>query len=153
VILVPGNGNGTFRTPVQLATGASPFAMAVGQFDGHNLPEVAVLGTSTISVLLNDSGGAGLVGASPLAAIAAAASGTHGSLTNTVSAILDTSPTTASGNRIDDQTRTLPPSLDNAAIDQVFAAVAKADQQLWLAYHSLRMHKTMANANGDDFSG
>jgi hypothetical protein len=27
----------------------------VGQFDGHKLPEVAVLGTTTISVLLNDS--------------------------------------------------------------------------------------------------
>jgi hypothetical protein len=58
VTLLPGNGNGTFRAPVQLATGTSPFAMAVGHFDSHNLPEVAVLGTTTISVLLNDSGGA-----------------------------------------------------------------------------------------------
>jgi hypothetical protein len=55
VTLLPGNGDGTFRAPVQLATGTSPFAMAVGQFDGHKLPEVAVLGNSTISVLLNDS--------------------------------------------------------------------------------------------------
>jgi hypothetical protein len=36
--------------------------MAVGNFDTHNLPEVAVLGAAqTISVLLNDSGGALLV--------------------------------------------------------------------------------------------
>jgi hypothetical protein len=62
VNLLAGNGNGTFQAPVQLATGATPIAMAVGQFDGHNLPEVAVLGAAeTITVLLNDSGGAGLV--------------------------------------------------------------------------------------------
>jgi hypothetical protein len=61
VTLLPGNGDGTFRAPVQLATGKTPFAMAVGHFDGHNLPEVAVLGTSTISVLLNDSGVTALV--------------------------------------------------------------------------------------------
>jgi hypothetical protein len=43
--------------------------MAVGNFDGHNLPEVAVLGAAeTISVLLNDSGG-------PAPALAASASG------------------------------------------------------------------------------
>jgi hypothetical protein len=29
--------------------------MSVAHFDGHNLPEVAVLGTTTISVLLNDN--------------------------------------------------------------------------------------------------
>jgi hypothetical protein len=56
VNLLPGNGNGTFGAPVQFATGSVPFAMSVGQFDGHNLPEVAVLNNSTISVLLNDSG-------------------------------------------------------------------------------------------------
>jgi hypothetical protein len=63
VTLLPGNGDGTFRAPVQFATGASPFAIAVGQFDGHNRPEVAVLGTSTISVLLNDSSSSTPVGA------------------------------------------------------------------------------------------
>ena len=56
VNLLAGNGNGTFRAPVQFATGATPIVMAVGQFDSHKLPEVAVLGTAeTISVLLNDS--------------------------------------------------------------------------------------------------
>jgi hypothetical protein len=30
--------------------------MSVAQFDGHKLPEIAVLGTATISLLLNDSG-------------------------------------------------------------------------------------------------
>jgi hypothetical protein len=59
VTLLPGNGDGTFRAPIQLATGKTPFAMAVGNFDTHNLPEVAVLGAAqTITVLLNDSGGA-----------------------------------------------------------------------------------------------
>jgi hypothetical protein len=38
--------------------------MAVGNFDGHNLPEVAVLGTATITVLLNDGGAAPAVAAS-----------------------------------------------------------------------------------------
>jgi hypothetical protein len=62
VTLLPGNGDGTFRAPIQLATGKTPFAMAVGNFDTHNLPEVAVLGAAdTISVLLNDSGVTALV--------------------------------------------------------------------------------------------
>jgi len=70
VNLLAGNGNGTFQAPVQLATGATPIVMAVGNFDGHNLPEVAVLGAAeTISVLLNDSGGAA-------PAVAASANGT-----------------------------------------------------------------------------
>jgi hypothetical protein len=56
VTLLPGNGAGRFGAPVQFATGSVPFAMSVGQFDGHNLPEVAVLNNSTISVMLNDSG-------------------------------------------------------------------------------------------------
>jgi hypothetical protein len=42
--------------------------MSVGHFDAHNLPEVAVLGTSTISVLLNDS-------SSSAPAVAASANG------------------------------------------------------------------------------
>ena len=64
VNLLAGNGNGTFGAPVQFATGATPIAMAVGNFDGHNLPEVAVLGTTTITVLLNDGGAAPAVAAS-----------------------------------------------------------------------------------------
>jgi hypothetical protein len=41
--------------------------MAVGNFDGRNLPEVAVLGATTITVLLNDGGA--------MPAVAASASG------------------------------------------------------------------------------
>jgi hypothetical protein len=61
--LLPGNGHGAFGAPHQLATGSVPFAMSVGQFDGQTLPEVAVLGNSTISVILNESGVPGGVGA------------------------------------------------------------------------------------------
>jgi hypothetical protein len=89
----------------------------------------------------------------PLAASAATTGGTPGAPAPTISAILATSPTTTPGSRIDDQTQTPLAPLDTAAVDQIFAVVGKTDQQLWLAYHGLRMHKTMANANGDDFSG
>ena len=60
VTLLPGNGDGTFGAPVLYATGTGPFAMSVGNFDGQN-SEVAVLNATTISVLLNNGSGAGLV--------------------------------------------------------------------------------------------
>jgi hypothetical protein len=163
VILLPGNGDGTFRAPVQFGTGSGPFAMAVGHFDSHNLPEVAVLGTTTISVLLNDSGGAGLAttasanGAGQIVGTGLTPNGTRQAflLAPDEAGIrrgVDLGVFGGVSGVIDDQTRTLPP-LDTAAVDQFFAAAGKTDQQLWLAYHSLRMHKTMANANWDDFSG
>jgi hypothetical protein len=89
----------------------------------------------------------------PLAASAATARGTRGAPTTTMSAILDTSLTTMPGISIDDQTRTLSLPLDIVAVDQLFASVGKADQQLWLAYHSLRPRHTAADANWDDLSG
>ena len=52
-----------------------------------------------------------------------------------------------------DGSKALPTPLDTAVIDQFFAAVGKTDQQLWLAYYSLRPRHTAANANWDDFSG
>jgi hypothetical protein len=152
--------------------------MAVGQFDGHNLPEVAVLGTTTISVLLNDSGAAGPAVAAP-ASVAGQIVGT-GLTSNRPRQTLLLTPAEAGIGRgvdlgvfsgvsgvIDEQTRTLPPldtavvdqtqrplpPLDTAAVDQFFATVAKADQQLGLAYYSLRPRHLAANANGDDFSG
>ena len=69
VNLLAGNGNGTFGAPVQFATGATPIAMAVGNFDGHN-SEVAVLGTATITVILNNGS------AAPTSPGAASAKGT-----------------------------------------------------------------------------
>jgi hypothetical protein len=163
VTLLPGNGNGTFRAPVQLATGASPFAMAVGHFDGHNLPEVAVLGTTTISVLLNDSGGAGPVktasanGTGQIVGTGLTSNGTRQALLLTpdkagIRRGVDLGVFSGVSGVIDDQTRTLPP-LDTAAVDPFFAAAGKADQRLWLAYLSSRARHTTANSDLDDLPG
>jgi hypothetical protein len=147
VILLPGNGDGTFRAPVQLATGSGPFAMAVGHFDSHNLPEVAVLGTSTVSVLLNDSGGAGPAVAAPVNG-AGQMVGTGLTSNRTRQALL-LAPDEAGIRRgvdlgvfsgvsgvIDEQARTLPP-LDTAAVDQTQTPLppldtAAIDQVTWV---------------------
>jgi hypothetical protein len=42
--------------------------------------------------------------------------------------------------------------LDTAAVDPIFAAAAKADQQLWLVSYSSRMRHSAANSNLDTFS-
>jgi hypothetical protein len=137
--------------------------MAVGQFDGHNLPEVAVLGAAeTITILLNDSGGAVPAVAAP-ANGAGQIVGTGLTPNGTRQAFLltpdeagirrgvDLGVFTGVSGVNDDQTQTLPP-LDTAAVDQFFAAGGRADQRLWLAYHSLRPRHTAADANWDVFS-
>jgi hypothetical protein len=52
-----------------------------------------------------------------------------------------------------DGSKAMPTPLDTAVIDQFFAAVGRADQQLWLAYYSLRPRQMAANGQLDDFSG
>jgi hypothetical protein len=139
--------------------------MAVGQFDSHNLPEVAVLGAAeTISVLLNDSGTAVPVKTAS-ARVAGQIVGTGLTSNGTRQAFLlapdeagirpgvDLGVFSGVSGVIDDQTQTPLAPLNTAAVDQIFAAVGKTDQRLWLTYHSLRMHKLMANANWEDFSG
>jgi hypothetical protein len=164
VNLLAGNGNGTFQAPVQLATGATPFAMAVGQFDSHNLPEVAVLGAAeTITVLLNDSGGALLVrtasanGAGQIVGTGLTSNGTRQTFLLTpdeagIRRVVDLGVFTGVSGVNDDQTQTRTP-LDTAAVDQFFAAGGRADQRLWLVYYSLRPRHTAVNANWEDFSG
>jgi len=54
-----GNGDGTFQSPLRYAAGPSPYAVAVGDFNGDGFPDLAVANnpgsgaTSTVSVLLN----------------------------------------------------------------------------------------------------
>lgn len=50
-------------------------------------------------------------------------------------------------------TITMPAPLNAALVDQFFAAVGKADQQLWLTYFSLEPRLTAVDANRVDFSG
>jgi hypothetical protein len=50
-------------------------------------------------------------------------------------------------------TTAMPALLDAAAVDQFFAAVGKADQQLRLAYYSLRPRHTAANGDLDVLPG
>jgi hypothetical protein len=69
-----------------------------------------------------------------------------------MSAIRINSPTTPSGSRIENQTRTLPP-LDTAAVDQFFAAAGKADQRLSLANLSSRARHTTEDGDLDVLPG
>lgn len=51
----PGNGDGTFRPPVDFAAGDNPAGVAVGDFNGDGFPDLAVAngGSDNVSVLLN----------------------------------------------------------------------------------------------------
>jgi hypothetical protein len=71
----------------------------------------------------------------------------------TLAAPLDTAPVMLAGTTTVAQTRPTPARLDAAPVDQFLAAVGRTDQQLWLAYYSLRPRHTAVNANWDDFSG
>ena len=54
VLLYLGNGNGTFQAPVSITVGQSPHSVAVGDFNGDGLVDLAVTnsGDNTISILL-----------------------------------------------------------------------------------------------------
>jgi hypothetical protein len=71
----------------------------------------------------------------------------------TVAAPVDAAAVISAGTTTETQTRTVLPPLDATPVDRFFAAVGRTDQQLWLAYHSLRPRHMAANANWDDFSG
>jgi hypothetical protein len=59
VSVLLGNGDGAFQSPLNYAAGPSPYAVAVGDFNGDGFPDLAVAnnpgsgGASTVSVLLN----------------------------------------------------------------------------------------------------
>jgi len=60
LVVLPGNGDGTFAAPVYFSTGASPIDMVTGRFSGGSLPDALVVNGlySTligVSVLLNNS--------------------------------------------------------------------------------------------------
>jgi len=53
-----GNGNGTFQAPVNSAGGASPVALATGQFNGDGLLDLAaVYATGEVAILLGNGDG------------------------------------------------------------------------------------------------
>jgi hypothetical protein len=58
VILI-GNGDGTFQTPVEYTVGLQPQNLAVGDFNGDGKPDLAIsnLGSNTVSILLNVGNG------------------------------------------------------------------------------------------------
>src|SRR5581483_6766338 len=57
VYVFPGNGDGTFGTPLTFSTGTSgsQFEMAIGDFNSDGLPDLAVAAhdSGVVSVLLN----------------------------------------------------------------------------------------------------
>jgi len=62
VSLLHGNGDGSFQAPVDVPVGSEPVALAVADFDGDGLADVAVadLGDHAIRVLLSPATGAGI---------------------------------------------------------------------------------------------
>jgi hypothetical protein len=61
VSVLLGTGTGSFRTKTDFATSAGPYSVAVGDFNGDGIPDlaVAISGSNTVSVLLETTGPAG----------------------------------------------------------------------------------------------
>jgi hypothetical protein len=57
VNVLPGNGDGTFRTGQNFAAGASESSVAIGDFNQDGKPDLAVGNASGVSVLLGNSNG------------------------------------------------------------------------------------------------
>jgi hypothetical protein len=59
ISLFPGNGTGSFGTPVFIATGSNPVGIAAGEMDGSNKQDLVVAnnGDNTVTVLLNKGKG------------------------------------------------------------------------------------------------
>jgi hypothetical protein len=59
ISLFAGKGDGTFQTPVFIATGANPVGVAVGDLNGDGKPDLAVAnnGDNSVTVLLNKGHG------------------------------------------------------------------------------------------------
>jgi hypothetical protein len=63
VSVLLGNGDGSFQSPVSYTVGANPWAVAVGDFNGDGIPDLAVVNvnmqnpTGTVNVLLGNGDG------------------------------------------------------------------------------------------------
>jgi len=59
LVVLIGNGDGTFQSPVEYAVGLEPEDLTIGDFNGDGKPDVATanLASSTISILLNNGDG------------------------------------------------------------------------------------------------
>jgi hypothetical protein len=59
VAVLLGNGDGSFRTPVNYATGPSPYGVVIGDFNGDGKPDLAVVNgdNNSVSILLGVGNG------------------------------------------------------------------------------------------------
>ena len=59
LVVLIGNGDGTFQSPVEYAVGLEPEDLTIGDFNGDGKPDVATANSasSTISILLNNGNG------------------------------------------------------------------------------------------------
>jgi hypothetical protein len=57
VSVLLGNGDGTFQTHVDYATGSGPDSVAVGDFNGDGKADLAVTNDYAVSVLLGNGDG------------------------------------------------------------------------------------------------
>jgi len=57
VSVLLGNGDGSFASPLQFETGTAPSSVAMGDFNGDGLPDLAAVNYAVngVSVLINDT--------------------------------------------------------------------------------------------------
>ena len=144
VIVLLGNGDGTFQTPVRYQVGTGASSVVVGDFDGDGIPDLAVISAgNTVSVLRGNGDGtfqspvSYLVGNTPVALVAADFNGDEA--LDLATANFHSASVTVLLNRNDvapppavaalTSSTPLAPTVQSAAVDAPFAAAPRESSQ------------------------